>query len=296
MAPNTGTIFNIQKFSLNDGPGIRTTVFLKGCPLRCRWCANPESQLVRPQLFHDEKKCLHCRRCENVCPEQAISWKDGFQAKPCSGCSSCVDDCPAQALSLEGYAATVDAVMAEVLQDRPFYEESGGGLTLSGGELLAQPAFAKALLKRAREESLDTCIETTGYGDPEVFGCVLAYADHVLFDVKHWDPEKHKEGTGTDNHLILANLRQALKRSDVLVRIPVIPGFNDHPEDALQFARLFQDLGIQRVQLLPFHQFGQNKYGLLHRDYAYGDVKALHEEDLASYQSLFKNHGIEAFF
>lgn len=296
MDPNTGTIFNIQKFSVNDGPGIRTTVFLKGCPLRCQWCANPESQHIRPELFHDPAKCLHCRHCETVCDQHAIHWTNGFHADPCIGCGKCVKECPTGSLRLEGYESTIEAIMQEVLQDTPFYEESGGGLTLSGGEMASQPEFSKALLKAAKENGLDTAVETTGYAPKDAFITILKYTDHVLFDVKHYDETKHKEGTGVSNRIILENLKAAAKTSDVLVRIPVIPGFNSTLEDARNFSHLFNNIGISCVQLLPFHQFGQNKYGLLHKDYAYENTKALHEEDLRDFQQVFTDHGIEAFF
>lgn len=296
----TGVIFHIQKFSVNDGPGIRTVVFFKGCPLSCRWCANPESQLPQVQVLWDAKKCLSCRRCVAVCPAGAASEnKKGIQIHhpSCTGCGQCVRECPGRALSLEGETKTVAQVLEVVLQDLVFYEESGGGITLSGGEILAQPSFAQELLLASKEEGLSTCCETTGFARPEVFSSVIRHVDHVLFDMKHWDPRRHQEGTGVSNEQILSNMRLALEMGkEILPRIPVIPGYNDREEDAARFSALLCRLGIGRCQLLPFHQFGENKYHLLNKPYAYEDVPSLHREELEGYRAVFLDNEIEAFF
>jgi len=250
-----GIVFNIQKFSLHDGPGIRTVVFLKGCPLRCRWCANPESQQSEPQLMGGAQ------------PEE------------------------------KGRRLGVEEVVRACLQDRDFYEESGGGVTLSGGEPLAQPAFARALLESLGGQGIHRAIETTGFTNESDFLSILPLTELFLFDIKHWDSAKHKQGTGVDNGLILRNLRAALQAGkDVLPRIPVIPGFNDGPADAEGFAHLLAGLGLGRVQLLPFHQFGESKYAGLGMHYAYADVPALHPEDLAGYKEQFVENGLDAFF
>ena len=295
-----GIVFNIQKFSVNDGPGIRTVVFLKGCPLRCKWCANPESQLVRAEIMWDEKKCVHCRHCIEVCPLQAVSVRDGkiiIDSSKCDGCGKCFHECPGKALKNEGELKTVREVMDTVMQDLPFYEESGGGITLSGGEMLAQPEFAVSLLKASKENNLHTCAETTGFAIQEVFASVIENLDLILFDVKHWNSEKHKEGTGVNNELILANLKYAIDQGkDVLPRIPVIPGFNDSIEDAANLARVIKEAGSTKCQLLPFHQFGENKYEQLGREYSYKDVTAYHREDLEEYRQTMIDCGINAFF
>lgn len=257
MSEPTGIVFNIQKFSLHDGPGIRTVVFLKGCPLRCRWCANPESQSPEPQLIR----------------------------------------APQGGDEVSGQRRSVEEVVNLCLQDRDFYEESGGGVTLSGGEALAQPRFAAALLRALRAQGLHTALETTGCAGPAVFDEVTALADLLLFDMKHWDPDKHREGTGMDNRLILDNMARAIGRGqEVLPRLPVIPGYNDSLEDAAGFVSRLREVGAGRVQLLPFHQFGENKYALLGREYAYQDVPALHEEDLTQFRQAFLEAGIDAFF
>lgn len=296
----TGVIFNIQKFSVNDGPGIRTVVFFKGCPLHCRWCSNPESQLTKVQVFWDEKKCMDCHHCMDICPAQAITVLYGhihIDTLSCTGCGQCILECPGKALELEGEKRTVQEIMDVVLQDVVFYEESSGGLTLSGGEILSQPEFAVELLLAAKENGLHTCCETTGFAPPELFDRVTEYIDYILFDMKHWDTVKHKEGTGATNELLLSNMIRAIKSGKtVLPRIPVIPRFNNTLDDAARFADVLHEVGANKCQLLPFHQFGENKYHLLDQAYNYQDVPSLHREDLQDYLQVFINHGIDAFF
>lgn len=246
----TGIVFNVQRFSIHDGPGIRTTVFLKGCPLRCPWCANPESQ--RGQV------------------EQAA---DG---------------------SSYGEEKTVAQVLATVLRDRDFYEQSGGGATLSGGEPLLQKDFALALLMCLREENIHTAVETTGAVDAHTFAQAVEAVDYLLFDIKHHDPQKHAEAVGGSLPPILANLRRALaSKKELLVRIPVIPGYNSALADARAFAALLAGLGVARVEALPFHQFGESKYQRLGRAYALAGVPALHEEDLAAYKQVLREGGLD---
>ncbi len=332
----SGTVFNIQKFSLNDGPGIRTVVFLKGCPLHCLWCSNPESQSPKPQILWDEKKCLHCGHCVLTCPEGAVHRIDphgalvGEAAKlagtlesataqqtdamkganasaeqfrihvdhhHCTGCGHCLKECPGKALKTEGETKTVADVLRVVMQDLAFYEESGGGITLSGGELLMQPRFASALLKEAKKNGLDTAVETTGFAVPAVFNEVTKDVDHFMIDLKHWDERAHVKWTGVSNRYPLQNMKHATETGkDVLPRIPVIPGVNDSPEDAAGFVKRLQEAGASKVQLLPFHQFGENKYAQLGKDYAFTDVKALKQEDLEEYRQIFLKAGIDAFF
>lgn len=296
----SGVIFNIQKFSIHDGPGVRTTVFLKGCPLRCRWCANPESQIQNVQVLYDIEKCCGCRQCIQLCPQQAIGWKDGriqIHAGRCMGCLRCVQGCPQQALTREGESKTVDEIMEICLQDKDFYEESGGGVTISGGEGMVQPQFLKALAGRLRENGLHMAIETTGYVKKEVFRELAVLFDLLLFDVKHYDSARHQEGTGVQNGLIIENLRWAVSQGfEILPRIPVIPGFNAKPEDAEEFSNLLLETRLRKVQLLPFHQMGERKYELLNKDYELKEIKALHPEDLEEYRQIFVKNGVEAFF
>ena len=295
-----GIIFNIQKFSIHDGPGVRTTVFLKGCPLRCKWCANPESQLVEVQILHDQKKCVGCETCVHVCPHKAIEMENEhivIHTDRCTGCRTCVQNCPSMALSYEGETKNVEEVVEICLQDLDFYEESGGGVTVSGGEGMTQPDFVKELLLRLKEHGIHTAIETTGYAPDSVFQELAPIFDLLLFDVKQYDSLKHKEGTGVGNEQIIKNLRWAIQKGlDVLPRVPVIPNFNAALEDAAGIAALLKEIGASKVQLLPFHQFGENKYHLLGRTYEYEHVEALHPEDLGDYQKIFLDAGLECFF
>lgn len=235
-----------------------------------------------------------------VCPKQAITYEHNrihINHILCDGCGACIKDCPGSALSQEGYETTVEKVIQEVMQDEVFYEESGGGITLSGGELFMQWQFAEEILLAAKEEGLHTCCETTGFVKEEIFERIIALVDHVFFDVKHYSNEKHKEGTGVDQSLILSNLKKAVSMGKtVLPRIPVIPGFNDSQKDAEGFVEVLKEAGVTRVQLLPFHQFGENKYDLLDQPYVYHNTTALHKEDLEEYRNILIQAGIDAFF
>ena len=292
-------IFNIQKFSVNDGPGIRTTVFFKGCPLRCAWCANPESQLTSTQLLWDEAKCCHCRTCVRTCDCRAIVYENGkvcLHPERCRHCSACLSACPTGALTEEGRMVTTDEVLEECLKDLPFYEESGGGVTLSGGEALLWPDFCTELLEKLHQQGIHTAIETTGYAPAQTFQRVAAHLDYLMMDMKHYDRDKHIQGTRIGNRHILANMKWAIENGkEVLVRIPVIPGFNNAPEDVAGFAAKIKEVGAKRVQLLPFHQFGEKKYQFLTREYAYTGVNNLHPEDISWMVDLLKKEGVDAF-
>lgn len=293
-----GSIFNIQKFCLHDGPGIRTTVFFKGCNLRCAWCANPESQMQRVQLTLDAQKCMGCGGCVRSCPSGARRMQGGYPAinlDACAGCGLCVQACPAEAIAREGRMATVDEVVQEAMKDRPFYERSGGGVTFSGGEVLLQREFAAELARALHERGVSVAIETAAEIDSADFAAFLREIDYAFVDLKHYDSARHRMGTGAGNERIIENIR-ILRGSglDYTIRIPVIPGFNDAPEDAQGFARLLTELGVDRVQLLPFHQLGERKYTLLNRDYAYAGRTQLHREDLETYRSIFLKHGVQA--
>ncbi len=295
-----GIIFNIQKFSIHDGPGIRTTVFLKGCPLKCKWCSNPESQEERVQILYDEKKCVHCLTCVHTCPHQAITnnhQKIHIDFNKCVSCLQCVHNCPQLALSYEGEYKDVQEVVQVCLQDQVFYEESDGGVTISGGEGMSQPEFVKELIHELKKENIHVAIETTGYIQPDTFQEVASLFDLLLFDVKHYDSLQHFKGTAVYNELIISNLKWAIEHHiEVLPRIPVIPKFNDSLEDAKGLAKLLISVGAKRVQLLPFHQFGERKYEMLNRDYELKNKKALHPEDLKDYQDVFLEAGLDCFF
>lgn len=295
-----GITFNIQKFSIHDGPGIRTTVFFKGCPLRCEWCSNPESQIKNVQILHDQSKCSYCLSCVAACPNGAITHEDNkiiINEDKCVGCLTCVNSCPNRALSYEGDYQTIEEIVDICMQDIDFYEESGGGVTISGGEGMSQPEFLKKLIAELKKHSVHVAIETTGYVKKETFEELARELDLLLFDVKHYDREKHYNGTKVYNDLIVENLKWAIDNGiEVLPRIPVIPDFNDSLEDAEGLAKLLVEVGAKKVQLLPFHQFGEKKYELLNRNYKYKNKKALYPEDLEEYQKIFEDKGLNCFF
>lgn len=295
-----GLIFNIQKFSIHDGPGIRTTIFLKGCPLRCKWCANPESQSETIQILWDKKKCVHCLQCIQSCTNHAISYRDEtihIDESLCKGCLTCVSNCLQSALSNEGETKDIEEIIRIALQDKDFYEESNGGITISGGEGMSQPEFLKDLVRELKKYDLHVAIETTGYIPEQTFHELAPLFDLLLFDVKHYDTHRHFEGTGVYNQLIINNLKWAVNQGlTILPRIPVIPEFNDSLQDAKGLASLISKIGLTQVQLLPFHQFGERKYEMMHREYAYKDFKALQKEDLIDYQNEFIKKGLDCFF
>lgn len=288
-------IFNIQKYSIHDGPGIRTVVFFKGCPLRCSWCSNPESQDSKIQIIWNKSNCIKCLHCIDVCPQKIISLSDNnieVHSKKCNDCLNCVNSCPNKALSVEGELLTLEQIMKEVMKDEVFYEESNGGVTLSGGEVLIQHEFASQLLKLLKEKNIHTAIETTGYISNKVFSQFINNVDLLLFDMKHYDKEKHFKATNVYNDIIIENLKFAIKSGkDVIIRIPVIPNINYSLEDAKGFCELLKSIKAEKINLLPFHQFGQKKYTLLNKPYAFRNIKQLHEEDLFEYKNIFIESG-----
>ena len=261
-----GTIFDVQRFSIHDGPGIRTTVFLKGCPLRCRWCHNPESMSVRPLVSFVAERCIGCGYCFRRCPRGAHVMRDGrheLDRAACAACGSCTEECYAGALERIGRTATVGEALAEVLRDKPFYETSGGGLTVSGGEPLAQIEFTAALLRRAKAEALHTCVETSGFADYACFERIRPLVDLFLYDIKEMNPAHHQEWTGVPNDRILANLERLVgSGAAVRLRLPLIPGYNTRADHFAAVAALVQRLpGRVEADVLPYHRLGESKVG-----------------------------------
>jgi glycyl-radical enzyme activating protein len=257
-------IFDIQRASLHDGPGIRTTVFLKGCPLECTWCHNPEALRAEPQLFYYFDKCTQCRACETVCPHQVHQFIDGqhqVNYDACKLCGKCVDACNYDALTIMGREMSVAQVLAEVVKDLDFYKSSGGGITLSGGEPLFQYGFAKALLKRCKVLGIHTCVETSGFISPFKFKQLLPFIDVLLFDYKITDSHEHESYTGVPNQVIFENLQAAYRYGTLIyLRCPIVPGVNDTDWHFNAIAELSEKLPkLAGIELLPYHDMGNNK-------------------------------------
>ncbi|VDN48286.1 Glycyl-radical enzyme activating protein [Petrocella atlantisensis] len=297
MQESKGMVFNIQKFSLHDGPGIRTVIFFKGCPLHCPWCSNPESLSKNVQITWNKNTCTGCHDCIRACPEKAIKSVDEnivIDEDLCTGCLLCTQICPTNSLGFEGKLYSIDGIMKEVLKDTPFYEESGGGITLSGGEVLLQANFATKLLKTAKKHHIHTAAETTCYTDQDTFNNFIQYLDLLLCDIKHYDSDKHEKIVGVPLNNILDNIRLAVsQKKEIIARIPVIPDFNYSIDDAEHFCMLLKSLKIRNVNLLPYHNYGENKYALLNKPYPMAGYDPIHKDDpeYIDYVNVFKHHG-----
>lgn len=278
-----GTVFNIQKYSVHDGPGIRTVVFMKGCPLSCKWCSNPESQALKPELAYNEGRCLtlsKCVRCLEVCTRGAITRKDddtlAIDRNLCEDCLlECAHACPSKGLIVYGEKKTVDEVLHTVEQDAMFYSRSGGGMTISGGEPLLQKEFALALLREAKVRRIKSAIETCGCVPWDTFEQAIPLLNTMLFDLKHMDTVKHKEMTGVGNELIHENLKRIMTEFPhlpILVRTPVIPGFNDNEENTRATAEFIAPYPNVSYEMLPYHRLGTQKYTFLGRVCEMGEV------------------------
>lgn len=287
-----GIVFNIQKFSVNDGPGIRTTVFMKGCPLDCVWCSNPESKSFKPELMVRDINCKRCGACVEACPQAAISitQKTGrvIHRDQCDQCLVCVDSCLYGALVRCGTNMTVKEVLDEVLQDRVFYKNSGGGITVSGGEPLSQSAFVGALLAACKDEGLHTALDTSGHAPWRNMEPVLAFVDLVLFDVKHLDSNEHRKATGVRNKTILENLKKAAKLKEVWFRVPLIPGYNDSEEHVKKIAVLGKEVGARKISLLPYHEGGRSKSTQLGIPYGFPERETPGETEVSHLKEMIE--------
>ncbi len=291
-----GTVFDIQRFSIHDGPGVRTIVFLKGCPLSCLWCSNPESQKLKPVLMYQSMNCIHCGKCISACKIGAISFsnKNFIDRDICTACGECVNVCPTSALTLKGKKMTVEQVIKELKKDAIVYRRSGGGITLSGGEPLVQSEFARELLKACKAQGWHTAIETTAYANTETIEEVFPYIDLALMDIKSVDSEMHKKYTGVPNEKILENAKLVSKITKMVVRVPLVPDFNSSEKDILELCDYVKTLNdINTVHLLPYHTYGENKYDLLGRDYLMKKTRAFALGEVEKLQKIIEEQGIK---
>lgn len=289
-----GLVFDVKHYAIHDGPGIRTTVFLKGCPLDCPWCHNPESKGMEGELMWLPERCIGCNACVEACPSGAISLSDALvvdQGK-CTSCWECAEACYADALRVVGMEMTVEEVMDEVIRDRVFHDESGGGVTFSGGEPLSQPGFLMGLLERCKTENIHTAVDTSGHADGGVVEKIKRLVDLWLYDLKHMDPDEHKRVIGVSNEVILENLER-LKGLNVWIRMPLIPGFNDGAENIRATAEYMKLNGFNVINILPYHTAGSEKTPRL---LSGGGTTKLYEpptdEKLNEISRIFEEHGL----
>lgn len=296
-------IANVQKYNMYDGPGVRTIVFFKGCPLRCKWCANPEGLERKYQVMSKKSSCINCGACISVCPTGIHSRSNETGEHivrrdiDCIGCRKCIEVCPASALSIVGEQKTISELFQIIEEDRAFYEMSGGGITLGGGEVLMQPEAAANLLMVCKQEGINTAIETCGYAKLEAVLRVAEFTDLFLFDIKHMNSDKHFELTGVRNEQILSNLKELLtRRYNVKIRMPFIKGLNDSRdeiESVINFLLPYRDYkNFKGIDLLPYHKFGVNKYNQLDKEYQLEGDPVLTDNDLAGMEALFRNHDL----
>jgi len=294
----SGWIFNIQRYSLQDGPGIRTTVFFKGCPLRCWWCDNPESQGTSPELLYFDSLCVRCYRCVDACPSGATNVSPdgsiGIERSLCKACGKCVEVCLSEARFISGRPVMVRKVLEQVKADSLFYKNSGGGVTASGGEPTLQPDFLLRFFKGCQRLGFTTCLDTCGYVQWELLERILEYTDMVLYDIKHMDPLRHIEFTGVDNQLILENAKRVVARGIPLtIRVPLIPGCNDSTQDLEALGRYVVGLGNRKLELLPYHQLGTKKYERLGQKYRLEGAQLFTEKVIKDKVMLLNSYGLE---
>ena len=290
-----GIVFDIMHFSTRDGPGIRTTVFLKGCPLHCLWCHNPESQSPTLELMLRPNLCIACETCISVCPEGAITLVGGVittERAKCTLCAECVETCTAEARAIVGREMTAFEVMAEIEKDVAFYDESAGGVTFSGGEALLQPDFLLEMLKSCQEKGLHTALDTSGLASWKVIERIRPYVDLFLYDLKALDDQVHRKYTGVSNRLILSNLRRLSELGhSIILRMPLIPGVNDSPEAIAAVGTFAASLPhLIHLEILPYHQAGVEKYHRLEKNYALASINPPSRENLDGIAEILRGY------
>ncbi len=293
-----GLIFNIQKFTLHDGPGIRTAIFFKGCPLSCMWCQNPEGLKKQKELFRSSYKCIDCKTCIKACLKEAIKIEGQgpvIDRSNCMLCLACAEVCPTGALEAVGKEVTLKELTDEVLKDRLIFEESGGGATLSGGEPLMQDVFTVELLKTLKASNVNTAVETSGFVSRKVLDNAAPWTDLFIYDLKVIDPDKCSDYTGFTCSPVINNLKHLAKKGCLLeVRMPLIPGINDHDYNLNQVASILNENGINELELIPYHNMAEGKYKGLGLEYRASHLQPPEEKQLAAAKEAFNRKGITA--
>jgi len=296
MTIKNGVVFDIKKFAIDDGPGIRTTIFFKGCPLRCWWCHNPEGQESGLELMYRRNRCVECGVCVKNCPKGAILSVDkqvSVDRKLCSLCGRCFQECPTDALTIVGKKTTVEEVMKEIDRDLIFYEESEGGVTFSGGEPLLQLDFLDALLKECKNKNIRTAVDTNGYATHRAIDRIMNEVDLFLYDIKVMNDRKHRKYTGVSNKPILENFQRIAENgNDILVRFPVIPGINDDEDNLTKTAEFVLSHGMKHVCLLPYHRSGIEKYKNLGKTYKLEKLQAPSDQDMKLLKEKLETSGL----
>lgn len=296
-SPLRGLVFDLKRMATDDGPGIRSTVFLKGCPLHCLWCASPESIGKVPQLAFHERKCIRCGRCVAACPTAAQELDSrGRQVlwERCNACGGCAEVCPSLALRMIGKWVTAEEVFREIAADKLFYDNSGGGVTISGGEPTLQIHFVRELLEKCRAEGIRTALDTSGYVEWELLERIVELLDLFLYDLKHMNAAKHERLTGVSNRLILDNFQRLKRRQKALVvRFPLIPGYNDSPDNIAAMVDFLAE-GTEQVEILPFNKAAGSKYAFIGGRYALAEAAAPDETTLEKITAQFREAGIAA--
>ena len=298
-------IFNIQKCSIHDGNGLRTLVFFKGCPMKCLWCANPESQSYKAEIIESQTRCIGCGACQRVCPESAITLgSNGYRIDRglCTNCFKCTEVCYAESKTVVGRDYTIEELFAEIEKDRPFYSMYGGGVTFSGGEPLTHPTFLAGIAKKCRENGINVVVESCGYGIYEEFKKALPFIDSMFLDIKHINSETHKSLTGRGNELILDNIKRIAQYGiPIIARTPVIPGYNDSVENIIGISEFISRVsGIIEYELLAYHNLGESKYRSLGRSYKLENVSPPSDDRMRKLVKLsnqvLQNYGKKCFF